>query len=51
VPVTAGVEVRAPVEGRGEEILSQEARALFDQVALGKTFAEFLTLPAYDHLD
>ena len=28
-----------------------EARALFEQVALGDEFVEFLTLPAYDHLD
>ncbi len=28
-----------------------EARALFEQVALGEEFVEFLTLPAYDRLD
>jgi malate synthase len=28
-----------------------EARAVFDQVALGDEFVDFLTLPAYDHLD
>ncbi len=28
-----------------------EARALFEQVALGDEFVEFLTLPAYEHLD
>jgi malate synthase len=27
-----------------------EARALFDQVALSKEFTEFLTLPAYEHI-
>ena len=27
-----------------------EARELFEQVALGEEFVEFLTLPAYDHL-
>jgi len=27
-----------------------EARALFEQVATGEEFVEFLTLPAYDHL-
>jgi malate synthase len=27
-----------------------EARALFEQVALGDDFVEFLTLPAYAHL-
>ena len=28
----------------------EEARALFEQVATGEEFVEFLTLPAYDHL-
>ena len=28
-----------------------EAREIFEQVALGEEFVEFLTLPAYDHLD
>ncbi|HEY7004299.1 MAG TPA: malate synthase A [Gaiellaceae bacterium] len=28
-----------------------DARDVFEQVALGEDFAEFLTLPAYDHLD
>jgi malate synthase len=28
-----------------------EARALFEQVALGGEFVEFLTLPAYEHID
>jgi malate synthase len=28
-----------------------EAREVFEQVALGDEFVEFLTLPAYDHLD
>ena len=28
-----------------------DAREVFEQVALGEGFAEFLTLPAYDHLD
>jgi malate synthase len=28
-----------------------DARDLFEQVALGEDFAEFLTLPAYDYLD
>jgi malate synthase len=73
VPVTTGVELRAPVEGRGEEILTPEAfefvaglqrrfnatrdgrrgeaRAVFEEVALGEQFAEFLTVPAYDYLD
>jgi malate synthase len=29
----------------------QDARELFDQVALGEEFVDFLTLPAYDYLD
>lgn len=33
-------------EGRPDE-----SRALFEQVALAEDFADFLTLPAYDHLD
>ncbi len=28
-----------------------DARDVFEQVALGEEFVEFLTLPAYDHLD
>lgn len=28
-----------------------EARALFEQVALGDEFVEFLTLPAYERLE
>jgi malate synthase len=28
-----------------------DARAVFDQVALGADFVEFLTLPAYEYLD
>jgi malate synthase len=28
-----------------------EAREIFEQVALGERFVEFLTLPAYDHLE
>ena len=28
-----------------------DAREVFEQVALGEEFAEFLTLPAYEHLD
>ncbi|MPZ88030.1 MAG: malate synthase A, partial [Nitriliruptorales bacterium] len=39
----------------GDEIFAKsrpdEARTLFEQVALADDFAEFLTLPAYDHLD
>jgi malate synthase len=29
----------------------QEARALFEQVALSEDFTEFLTIPAYEHID
>ena len=29
----------------------QEAKDLFAQVALAREFVEFLTLPAYDHLE
>jgi malate synthase len=29
----------------------EEARGLFEQVALGDEFVEFLTLPAYEHID
>jgi malate synthase len=28
-----------------------KAREIFEQVALGESFVEFLTLPAYDHLE
>jgi malate synthase len=37
---------RLAAEGRWDD-----ARALFDRVALGPEFEEFLTLPAYDYLD
>jgi malate synthase len=30
---------------------ADEARALFEQVALAEDFPEFLTIPAYDHID
>jgi malate synthase len=48
---------RADVERAIEEEVAKldgdyrEARELFEQVALGQDFVEFLTLPAYDHLD
>ena len=39
----------------GDEVFSKsrpdDARALFEQVALGDELVEFLTLPAYDYLD
>jgi malate synthase len=41
-----GSELAGFPEGRWED-----ARALFDQVALDEEFVEFLTLPAYDYLD
>jgi malate synthase len=44
--------IRADV---GDEVFSKsrpdDARALFEQVALGDEFVEFLTLPAYDYLE
>jgi len=30
---------------------ADEARALFESVALNDDFAEFLTVPAYEHID
>jgi malate synthase len=39
-------EIASFPEGRWDE-----ARAVFDRVALEEDFVEFLTLPAYDHLD
>jgi malate synthase len=48
---------RAAVERAIEEETAKlegdyaEARALFEQVALGDEFVEFLTLPAYEHID
>jgi malate synthase len=39
----------------GDEVYGKsrapEAREIFEQVALGDDFAEFLTLPAYEYLD
>jgi malate synthase len=34
-----------------ERSRASEAREIFEQVALGEEFVEFLTLPAYDYLD
>ena len=48
---------RADVERAIEEEIASlgdgydEARELFEQVALGDEFVEFLTLPAYEHID
>jgi malate synthase len=47
----------ADVEAAIEEELAkldgdyEEARQLFEQVAMGDEFVEFLTLPAYEHID
>ena len=51
-----GEVARADVEAAIEEEIAKldgdytEARELFEQVALGDEFVEFLTLPAYEHL-
>jgi len=52
-----GQVARADVEAAIEEELAKldgdydEARELFEQVALGEEFVEFLTLPAYERID
>jgi malate synthase len=52
-----GKVARGDVEAAIEEELAklegdyEEARQLFEQVALGDEFVEFLTLPAYEHID
>ena len=52
-----GEVARADVEAAIEEELAKldgdydEARELFEQVALGDEFVEFLTLPAYERID
>jgi len=43
--------VRVIDEESAVDEVSPEARDLFEQVALADDFIEFLTLPAYDHLD
>jgi len=53
-----GRVARADVERTIAEVVAElpadsvngEARALFEQLALGKEFTEFLTLPAYERL-
>ena len=35
----------------GRESRADDARDVFEQVALGDDFVEFLTLPAYDYLE
>jgi malate synthase len=48
---------RSDIEAAIEEEIAKldgdyaEARDLFEQVALGEDFVEFLTLPAYEHID
>jgi len=48
-------EVRAGLDAEVERLRDggrwDDAREIFEQVALGAEFAEFLTLPAYDYLD
>jgi malate synthase len=52
-----GKIARTDVEDAIEEEIGKlgngydEARELFEQVALGDEFVEFLTLPAYEHID
>jgi malate synthase len=49
------VSVRAVAEAELERLRNggrwDEARAVFDEIALGEDFVEFLTLPAYEHLN
>jgi malate synthase len=50
-----GEELQSLRETFGDEIYDKsradDARAIFEQVALGDEFIEFLTLPAYDYLE
>ena len=50
-----GEELQSLRETFGDEIYEKsradDARAIFEQVALGDEFIEFLTLPAYDYLE
>lgn len=44
-------KIRSAIGGAGfEEGRFNEARALFEEVALSEAFTEFLTLPGYDRL-
>jgi malate synthase len=43
--------LRVIAEESAADEVSPEAREIFEQVALADEFVEFLTLPAYDHLD
>jgi malate synthase len=52
----AGEELEKIREQVGDEFFysegrPDESRGLFEQVALGDDYAEFLTLPAYERLD
>ena len=47
----AGANVAGVEDLRLGRILTAEAREIFEQVALGEDFIEFLTLPAYHYLD
>ncbi|HSO02483.1 MAG TPA: hypothetical protein VLS46_08135, partial [Gaiellaceae bacterium] len=47
VDVERAIEEEVAKLGEGYD----EARELFEQVALGDDFVEFLTLPAYEHID
>jgi malate synthase len=54
VRTTIGEELETIRAGVGDEVFAKsrpdDARALFEQVALADEFVEFLTLPAYDYL-
>jgi malate synthase len=55
VRTTIDEELEKIREGVGDDVFAKsrpdEARALFERVALGDELVEFLTLPAYDFLD
>jgi malate synthase len=55
VRATIGEELEQIRAAVGDEVFAKsrpdEARALFEQVALGDELEEFLTLPAYEYLD
>jgi malate synthase len=55
VRATIDEELEKIREDVGEKVFLKsrpdEARALFEQVALGDELVEFLTLPAYDYID
>jgi malate synthase len=50
-----GEELESLRESFGDEVYGKsradEAREIFEQVALGEDFVEFLTLPAYDFIE